>query len=130
MSQAMVLNGWFCELSRRASNNLNAGIQYTDGAERFFKLAMKAQNQCRMTLETLAAVKNPPVVFARQANIANGPQQVNNTLHAPARETETLPSKLVEHSNETPMDTTTAGNPCNQDTRLEAMAEINGASHD
>lgn len=32
----------------------------------------------RSTLETLAAIKNPPVVFARQANVAHGPQQVNN----------------------------------------------------
>ena len=37
------------------------------------KLALKAQNQCRMTLETLAAIKNPPVIYARQANFANGP---------------------------------------------------------
>jgi hypothetical protein len=42
------------------------------------RLALRAQNQCRATLETLAAIKNPPVVFAKQANIANGPQQVNN----------------------------------------------------
>ena len=29
--------------------------------------------------ETLAVIKNPqPVAFVRQANIANGPQQVNN----------------------------------------------------
>jgi hypothetical protein len=27
-----------------------------------------------MTLETLATIKNPPVLSARQANIANGPQ--------------------------------------------------------
>jgi hypothetical protein len=38
----------------------------------------KAQNQCRMTLETLSTIKNPPVVYAKQANIAHGPQQVNN----------------------------------------------------
>lgn len=25
-----------------------------------------------------AAIKNPPVVFAKQMNVANGPQQVNN----------------------------------------------------
>jgi hypothetical protein len=42
------------------------------------RLALKAQSQCRATLETLSAIKNPPVVFARQANITNGPQQVNN----------------------------------------------------
>jgi hypothetical protein len=47
-------------------------------AESYFKMALKAQNQCRMTLETLSNIKNPPVVYAKQANIANGPQQVNN----------------------------------------------------
>ena len=49
-------------------------------------MAMKAQNQCRMTLETLAAIKNPPVVFAKQANInqGNGNQQVNNGTPTPA----------------------------------------------
>jgi hypothetical protein len=43
------------------------------------RMAMRAQNQCRMTLETLATIKNPPVVYAKQANINNGgQQQVNN----------------------------------------------------
>lgn len=44
----------------------------------YAKLALRAQNQCRMTLETLATIKNPPVVFAKQANIAHDHQQVNN----------------------------------------------------
>jgi len=44
------------------------------------RLALEAQNQCRMTLETLATIKNPPTVFARQANIAHRPQQVNNAM--------------------------------------------------
>lgn len=29
-------------------------------------------------METLAEMKSPTTVFAKQANIANGPQQVNN----------------------------------------------------
>jgi len=41
-------------------------------------MALKAQGQCRTTLETLAAIKNPPVLFAKRANIAHGPQHVNN----------------------------------------------------
>jgi hypothetical protein len=46
--------------------------------ENYMRMAMRAQNQCRMTLETLATIKNPPVVFAKQANINNGGQkQVN-----------------------------------------------------
>lgn len=50
------------------------------GFEINMRMALRAQNQARATAETLAAVKNPTVVFARQANIAHGPQQVNNTL--------------------------------------------------
>ena len=32
-------------------------------SEAYMRMALKAQNQCRMTLETLAQIKNPPVVF-------------------------------------------------------------------
>jgi hypothetical protein len=69
-------------------------------------MALRAQSQCRATLETLATVKNPPVVFAKQANIANGPQQVNNTLNASphAGGIPNAPNELLEASHEQPMD--------------------------
>ncbi len=73
VGQASALQAIFVNLAGRAAN-----AQYMPQLETYLRLAMKAQNQCRMTLETLAALKNPPVVYARQANIANGPQQVNN----------------------------------------------------
>ena len=77
-SQAMALNAIFCELARRAALNMGERL---DASERYMRLALKAQGQCRATLETLAAIKNPPVVFARQANInTGGQQQVNNAL--------------------------------------------------
>lgn len=78
ISQSIVLNVMFGELSRRSAENLNGASEYRSAAESYFKMALKAQNQCRMTLETLSNIKNPPVVYAKQANIANGPQQVNN----------------------------------------------------
>ncbi len=56
---------------------MNAG-EYLDATDRYMRLALKAQAQCRATLETLAKIKNPPTLFAQQANIAHGPQQVNN----------------------------------------------------
>jgi hypothetical protein len=68
----------------------------------YLRAGLKAQSQCRQTWETLAAIKNPaPVAFVRQANIANGPQQVNNGTPAPsrARENETTQSKLSEGNN-------------------------------
>ena len=50
--------------------------------EAFMKLAFKAQSQCRATLETLSTIKNPPVIFAKQANISTGNQQINNAVSA------------------------------------------------
>jgi hypothetical protein len=73
-AQAVSLNAIYTELARRAAMNMG---QYPDAFERYMRLAFKAQSQCRVTLETLSAIKNPPV-FAKQANIAHGAQQVNN----------------------------------------------------
>ncbi len=75
ISQAVALESIFAEMARRANNNLGKNL---DIAERYMRMSLKAQNQCRATLETLAELKSPTTVFAKQANIANGPQQVNN----------------------------------------------------
>lgn len=60
--------------------------------EVFLKLALRAQSQCRATLEILALIKHPqPVAIVKQANIAAGPQQVNNVQPAaPQSETRTI----------------------------------------
>lgn len=72
--QAKTLETMFTSLARRAANN--------DGLKQFqvnLTLALKAQAQCRATLEALAEIKNPrPVQFVKQANMTTGPQQVNN----------------------------------------------------
>jgi hypothetical protein len=66
----------FNELARRASLNIG---EYLNATENYLRPGLKAQAQCWVTLETLAEIKNPgPVAFVQQANIANGPQQVNN----------------------------------------------------
>lgn len=71
IAQAHALDNIFANLARRATNQ-----GYLKQWEAYMRMAMKAQNQCRMTLETLATIKNPPVLFARQANISNGGQQL------------------------------------------------------
>lgn len=72
--QAATLQTVFTALLRRAAN--------ADKIPQFqsaMSMALKAQAQCRATLEALAEIKNPrAATFVRQANIANGPQQVNN----------------------------------------------------
>ena len=77
MAQAVTLNTIFARCAGKAAQNLEG--QHLEGTERYMRLALKAQSQCRTTIETLAILKNPTTIFARQANIAQGPQQVNNT---------------------------------------------------
>jgi hypothetical protein len=94
MNQAVALQSLFARLTER-------GIQqdHMPHLEGFMKLALRAQNQCRATLETLATIKNPPVIFAKQANINHGNQQVNNGATAPATHTEEIknePNQLLE----------------------------------
>lgn len=101
VAQAHTLDAIFQNLARRASSNMG---QYLDAAETYLRLALKAQSQCRATLEALAAIKSPPVVYARQANIAAGPQQINNNP-AGAQESETEPTKLLEMQSAERLDT-------------------------
>lgn len=72
--QAQALQTLFTSLMRRAANQ--------EGLKQFqtmLSISMKAQAQCRVTLQTLAEIKNPrPVAFVKQQNIANGHQQINN----------------------------------------------------
>ena len=93
VGQAHALQSIFMNLSRRAVNQ-----EYLKQYEMYLRLALKAQNQSRMTLETLAKIKNPPVVFAKQANInqGSGNQQVNNGTPTPASRT----AKTINQQNE------------------------------
>jgi hypothetical protein len=78
--QAQTLDAIFNGLARRTA--VNAG-EYMAACETYLRLALKAQSQCRATLETLAMIKNPrPLAFVKHANIAAGPQQVNNAAPA------------------------------------------------
>ncbi|MBU3655712.1 MAG: hypothetical protein FGM23_05070 [Alphaproteobacteria bacterium] len=110
VGQAMALDAIFASLARRAQMNMG---EYMNAADRYMRLALKAQGQCRATLETLATIKNPPLVFAKQANITNGPQQVNNTVnksdvgfdastrgHAHAGNSNSVQNELLEDSDE------------------------------
>lgn len=97
LAQAHTLDKLFNRLAVKAHN-----CEYLNQFETNFKLALKAQNQCRMTLETLSTIKNPPVVYAKQANISSGPQQINNGIPSPsvydthAGKNQNQPNELLE----------------------------------
>lgn len=131
-AQAVALNAIFGELARRSAMNMGG---YIGAAETYLRLALKAQGQCRATLETLAAIKNPPTVFARQANINNGGQlQVNNGM-APAISERPVPAVKLESRQTGPlgasdgqwMDTRAAGTAGSADPHLAPMGAIDRA---
>ena len=95
-----------------------------------FRYALRAQSQCRATLETLAAIKNPPTVFARQANVTTGPQQINNRS-APRAHAGGSAFEQNEQSgggHDLRQDTRTPQLACGADTALAAVGAIDGAT--
>ena len=130
--QAMALQTIFTNLARRSA--MNAG-EYIDAADKYMRLALKAQSQCRATLETLAEIKNP-MPYIKQANIANGPQQVNNgkstqyaQAHAPAGNSQTLQNELLEHQHGDTLEFGTTGQTVGADTHLEAVGTVQRAAY-
>ena len=128
IAQATTLQTVFASLLLKASSQ-----DQLKHWESYMRLGLKAQNQCRMTLETLGAIKNPPVIFARQANIAHGPQQVNNSVaaelsapaaRAPAGNFSILKSELLEASDEQRVDPRTTRTAVGADTAVEALGKV------
>lgn len=95
ISQATALQSIFTSLARRAANQ-----EHLSRYETFLGLALKAQSQSRATLTALVDLKYPrQPTFVKQANIANGPQQINNGAApalAHARENQPVRNKLLE----------------------------------
>ena len=88
----------------------------------YLRLALKAQGQCRATLETPTNIKKPrPMAFVKQANIAHGPQQVNNGNSEPNDPRVRAREKNENAQNELLTDTrATHGKPV--DTRAKSKA--------
>ena len=132
-AQAIALNTIFTSLATRAILS-----DLMPHMETFMGLALKAQNQCRSTLDTLAQIKNPrQTVITKQANISTGPQQVNNTLNQISEpeskiseNSETSQNKLLPYAEETPyMDTGTASEASGENPGMAAVDTLNRAKN-
>lgn len=126
MNQATALQSLFARLTENAFS-----ASQLPQFDAFMRLALRAQNQCRATLETLSAIKNPPVVIAKQANIAHGHQQVNNNTAIPAskahaRENQIRPNELLmEEQYGAAVDTRATGPAISNDSEMATMGKIN-----
>jgi len=135
ISQAASLEALYSNLIDRALRSKEMAH-----IEVFFRLGLRAQNQCRATLETLATIKNPPVIFAKQANFAAGHQQVNNgSGKAPAHgKIETVPNELMTETKHIEaigevrherLDTGAPRQASGHDSQLEAVGAQHGGAH-
>lgn len=131
-SQAVALDTLFSSLAMRAKLNMG---EYMHAAEKYMRLALKAQGQCRTTVETLAAIKNPQPYIqnnrAQYQQVNNGtvPSEGNNQTstrtHAHAGKNQKNTNGLLEdktHEQEW-LDTGTAKTAGGDDKELETVGE-------
>lgn len=129
VAQSVTLNAIFCDMAYRGSAKMKDSIA---GAELMFRMAFKAQAQCRTTLEALAEIKSPrQATFVRQQNVANQ-QQVNNGAGPPMKdirtqETENLnmTNQLLEQHHGERLDTRAQGTPGGADPHMATVEAIN-----
>jgi hypothetical protein len=134
IAQAHTLDAIFNELAQRAAANMG---QYMNATDLYLRLALKAQSQCRATLETLAEIKFPKsATFVRQQNVGIS-QQVNNCEPTPnvprARENSAIPTnKLLEKNSNgwqtNGLDTGTTGTTSGFNGELETVGTFDRAS--
>lgn len=119
-AQAASLQSIYVKLSTRA-----LAQQGLAQFQVFMGMALKAQSQCRTTLEALNEIKFPKAAtFVKQANIANN-QQVNNGVQSPAEKICDSSNELLTEENHETLDLGGAQKTGQPDPALAAM----GKSH-
>ena len=129
-AQAITLNALFNKLAQRSGLNMG---EHLGAADTYMRLALKAQSQCRSTIEAINEIKNPSSAptFVKQANIGNA-VQVNNgrqnrtSTHAGAHtrteKTPTEPNKLLAADQPATLSTLTGGMSNDLDSRKATAA--------
>ncbi len=127
-SQAIALNAVFDHMLGQLAH-----AEFSQQVQLSAALALKAQAQCRVTLATLAEIKYPArTTFIQQSirqqnNAIN--QQVNNaSKNGITQHTENLANELLEAPHGKRLDSITTSPTIQINTKLEAMAQINGAN--
>lgn len=72
-AQAVALDAMFAELARRTAMNMG---DYINASERYGRLALKAQSNCRATLEALVKLHQPREQTVRHVHVNEGGRAV------------------------------------------------------
>jgi len=100
-AQAVALNAIFTEMARRAARNMG---EYINTTQIYMRLALKAQAQCRSTIEALEGLTSGHVQTVKHVHVSEGGQaviadefhhhaggkknaEINNQPHAPGNGT-------------------------------------------
>ena len=128
IGQATALQTIFTSLAKRAAHQ-----EQLPHYEVILGLALKAQAQSRATISALADLKYPrQATFVKQANIAHGPQQVNNgnaptETQSHAQEIKPVQNELLEDASHgsTQLDDTATATAARGHTTVETVATVN-----
>jgi hypothetical protein len=131
LGQATALQTMFSSLAIRAAKQEQ--LRHIEG---LMALALKAQAQSRATISALVDLKYPrQATFVKQANIANGPQQVNNgegarpaakrpRVRAHEANSKGVQTELLEVSDGQRLDTRAASTASRTDPHLAPVAKV------
>lgn len=135
IAQATALQTIFASLAKRAALQ-----EHLPHYQAFLGLAFKAQAQSRATISALVELKHPRhATFVQQANIATGPQQVNNGMSAQAERRKDPGARAdakpivqnelleVENNGSTNLDVGTTTAATSSNTEVEALGAVHRA---
>lgn len=133
LNQAVALQAMFIDLASRAKLQT-----HRDYVQTLTGLALRAQTNCTQTLKTLGELRSTrQAVFAKQANIAHGHQQVNNgqqpvTVEKPlsgAHEGPFMQNELLEANDGKWLDTGATGSASGADSNMETVGTVDRSDH-
>ncbi len=126
VSQANALQAIFTGYAVKAQAQTNLR-----NMESMMNLALKAQAQSRATISALVDLKYPrQATFVKQANIANGAQQVNNATGSSARKKNPpSPNKLSRPDHELRQDARAPRLTVKESESLEALGKVDRAAN-
>lgn len=123
ITQVHTLNTLFNSFACQAADQ-----EWAPHYETLMRLALKAQTQCRSTIETLANIKNPPnVAFVKQANMANNQQVKNVMVASRASENKNKQNQLLEQQHGKRLDIRAKSSTSNLNQELAAVGDVNRA---
>ncbi|MEB0026378.1 hypothetical protein QN375_11425 [Pseudomonas sp. MH9.2] len=121
LAQAHTLDALFANLATRAMKS-----KHMENLDTLFRLAFRAQNQSRATLQTLAELKAPKqIAFVKQANIGQN-VQVNNggsDAHMRTRNPKKAQNELLEAEHVQRLDTRATSTAIGNDSELATVGK-------